>query len=193
MMPTTTDVAKSALSKANQVSEQPAGDAVTNVLMENLLLPSLAIGSLPLALSVGAVLLFMKGVDSLGSSKERTAALNAAMPDEWLQQVAESKEASREGLAFLAKCISKDGVVTVWQAAQWAEIEEKQQARVEVQRASQAPGASALLARAQSECGSLLSTQILDSALDSIKKAGAQGAGFASRLANRWTTEKSSS
>lgn len=115
-----------------------------------------------LALAIGAVWAIVAVSDGLGNMVARDDTKNQQMPDDWLQRVAAAPDASQEGLAFLAKCLANKGFVTVQQAMQWSAIEQQAATFKQQKAEGLMPGATALLARAQAECGSLLSPSILE-------------------------------
>ena len=96
------------------------------------------------------------------------------MADEWLKMVSDYKEASPEGLSFLAKQLSKKGYVSIGDAADWVDIEKKEQEKKEVKKAiidsSRFPGAASLLNRAKKECGLLVNFDAITKAFDLIEK-----------------------
>jgi hypothetical protein len=118
------------------------------------------------------------GVRNLSESK---------MPDEWLGQVALANGISQEGLAFLARCVAKNGCVTVADALEWCDIEEDQAKKKAQLADNETLGAVALLQRARSECGALLEPSALDRAVDALKsvsKAAPDALAIATRLLN---------
>jgi len=142
---------------------------------------------IPAALILGTIAIFsMSGPNEAEAKKKH-------MPDEWLAQVSESREASQEGLAFLAKHLSKQGHITVGQAEEWVKIEQKiaqkkaedaekaQRKQIErdlksCEKAQQleSAGAQALLARAQSEIPSLVNLDDISRALKTLGQGTGQ-------------------
>lgn len=94
------------------------------------------------------------------------------MSDEWLKEVAESQYVSPSGLAFLAKCVEKNGFVSAKDAVSWVELERKleidRQAAQKKTEDLASPGARALLERARKECVGLVDPVSLKQALDAI-------------------------
>lgn len=94
--------------------------------------------------------------------------------DEWLKMVSDYKEASPEGLAFLAKQLSKKGYVSIGDAADWVDIERKEQEKKELKNAitdsSRFPGAVSLLSRVKKECGVLVNFDAITKAFDLVEK-----------------------
>lgn len=94
------------------------------------------------------------------------------MPDSWLQEVADSTAVSKKGMAYLAKCVQKNGFVSAKQAVKWVEIE--RQNAIELQQHSDktsgltSPGAVSLLTRARKECSGYLDVASLTKAIDSL-------------------------
>lgn len=86
------------------------------------------------------------------------------MPDDWLQQAADSDTVSKKGLAHLAKCLDEKGFVSVKEAQEWVSIEEREARKQEQQRQRRknlkGQGAKALLCRAKQECPSMFDLDI---------------------------------
>ncbi|AXH59975.1 hypothetical protein [Pseudomonas amygdali] len=136
---------------------------------------------IPAAILIATVAIF----STSGSNEAEVKKMH--MPDEWLAQVSDSQEASREGLAFLAKLLSKQGFITVGQAEEWVKLEHKIATRraEEAEKARrkqadrddksrekaqqlQSAGAKALLARAQTEIPSLVNLDDISLALKTL-------------------------
>lgn len=139
-----------------------------------------------------AILIATVAIFSTSGSNE-TEAKKKHMPDEWLAQVSDSPEASREGLAFLAKHLSKQGFITVGQAEEWVKLEHKIATRKseEAEKARrkqadrddksrekaqqlQSAGAKALLARAEAEIPSLVNLDDISLALKTLGQGTGQ-------------------
>ncbi|TBW57381.1 hypothetical protein EZI54_06910 [Marinobacter halodurans] len=109
------------------------------------------------------------------------------MPDSWLQQVSDSPEVSRKGLAHLAKCLDRKGFVSVKDAVVWAEIEkteaDKERRQKDRQGRLEGSGAAALLSRAQRDCSSLLGDINVDAALASVSDATRKTRELGARIA----------
>lgn len=122
-------------------------------------------------LPVGILILVSGAVyDAIETKKN----LDEPIADEWLKMVSDYKEASPEGLAFLAKQLSKKGFISIGDAADWVDIEKKEQEKKEVKNAitdsSRFPGAVSLLNRAKKECGLLITFDAMSKAFDLIEK-----------------------
>jgi len=130
--------------------------------------------------SLPAALLFMTGGELLSFIEKNQNLNDTKMSDEWLEQVSNSKDVSQEGLAFLAKKLSKQGYITGNDAKAWLAIEEKEaQKRANHRRArdsKKSPGAVALLARAKKECGAMVDVDIISKGLDMVSKVMPEGA-----------------
>jgi hypothetical protein len=152
----------SAVAKAQQDIDAPTVWKVVSALG-----PLLVIGSLPLALVVGAVSITMETLS------EGKALKTARMDDGWLEKVSNSRDVSKEGLAYLAKGLSKKGYVSVSEAIHFLELEAKSQKATEAatnrDHALAGEGAASLLDRAQAECGSLLDSEVIKRAYGAIK------------------------
>ncbi len=126
--------------------------------------------NLPLGLLLG-----LSGAVGAAMS-DRKALDQARMSDEWLSQVAQSKDVSKEGLALLARALADQGFVTVADAVRWVELEksiaERQARQEEAAAAKREPGASALLDRARLECADLLESSVLDKAVSLVRSVG---------------------
>lgn len=148
-------------SKKNGASSEFAG-TLSAVLGTGIGLFNLPIGLLILV--SGAV------YDAIETKKN----MDEPISDEWLKMVSDYKEASPEGLAFLAKQLSKKGYVSIGDAADWVDIERKEQEKKEVKNAitdsSRFPGAVSLLSRAKKECGMLVNFDVITKAFDLIEK-----------------------
>lgn len=124
-------------------------------------------------LPLGALLIVGSYVGAAASSSKHKS--ETVMPDDWLQKVSDSPEASKRGLAFLAKRLDKKGFITVKDAEEWANIEKSEALKKEAKKAReegiQTTGAQALLARAEKECSGLLGNLNMDSAMKSITDA----------------------
>ncbi|HAT2580745.1 TPA: hypothetical protein I8273_004807 [Aeromonas hydrophila] len=94
------------------------------------------------------------------------------MPDEWLQEVADSQRVSKRGLAHLAKCVQNNGFVSVRDAIRWIEIEGQEDSDKkngeEKKDLLAAPGAVSLLTRAGRECGNYLDVVSLKRAMEAL-------------------------
>lgn len=82
--------------------------------------PMVAVLNLPLALVLG-----LSGVAGEAYSQRKDLS-EARMPDEWLGKVADTPEASQEGVAHLARRLADKGFVSVNDALEWLSIEEQQ-------------------------------------------------------------------
>lgn len=104
-----------------------------------------------------------------GAVAEKREQKSVAMPDEWLDQVARTPDVSKQGLAHLARCLAQQGFVSVADAVRWLELERQEQENQKrlkaVEQGQRAPGAKALLLRAQAQCGTLLDPSLTDKAL----------------------------
>ena len=93
--------------------------------------------------------------------------------DGWLKEVSNTEHVSVKGLAHLARCIEKKGYVCVSDAVQWVEIEKAESiaanAKYKREQGALAPGASALLERAQNECSGLFDQQFFSRAKSAIQ------------------------
>ena len=142
---------------------------------------------IPAAILIATVAIFSTSGSNEAEAKKKH------MPDEWLGQVSDSPEASREGLAFLAKHLSKQGYITVGQAEEWVKLEHKIATRkadeAEKTRRKQAgrddksrekaqqlqsAGAKALLARAHAEIPSLVNLDDIGLALKTLGQGTGQ-------------------
>jgi len=142
---------------------------------------------IPAAILIATVAIFSTSGSNEAEAKKKH------MPDEWLAQVSDSSEASREGLAFLAKHLSRQGYITVGQAEEWVKQEHKIATRkaeeAEKTRRKQADrdgksrekaqqlqsaGAKALLARAQTEIPSLVNLDDISLALKTLGQGTGQ-------------------
>lgn len=104
-----------------------------------------------------------------GAVAEKREQKSVAMPDEWLDQVARTPDVSKQGVAHLARCLAQQGFVSVADAVRWLELERQEQENQKrlkaVEQGQRAPGAKALLLRAQAQCGTLLDPSLTDKAL----------------------------
>lgn len=142
---------------------------------------------IPAAILIATVAIF----STLGTNEAE--AKKKHMPDEWLAQVSDSPETSKEGLAFLVKHLSKQGYITVGQAEDWVKLEHKIATRKadEAEKARrkqadredksrekaqqlQSAGAKALLARAQAEIPSLVNLDDISLALKTLSQGTGQ-------------------
>lgn len=81
---------------------------------------SLAIApiSFPLALSIMVY-------DMYDSIKENTEELKKPVPDIWLEKISKDDSVSDDGLKFLAKRLESQGYISIKDAYEWLELEEK--------------------------------------------------------------------
>lgn len=154
-------IEQSVRSKKNIASSELAGN------LGFILGTSVGLFSLPFGLLIlvsGAV------YDAIETNKN----MNDPMSDEWLKMVSDYQEASPEGLAFLARALSKKGYVSISDAADWVDIEKQEQEKNDVKKAiancSHLPGATSLLHRAKKECGILLNFDVVSKAFSLIEK-----------------------
>jgi hypothetical protein len=126
-------------------------------------------------------LLIITGGELLSILEKNSNLNESRMSDEWLEQVSESKNVSQEGLAFLAKKLSKQGFVSGTDAKKWLEIERKEAEKLAVRKntndSKNNKGATALLTRAKKECGVLVDLDLLSSGLDLVSKVVPSGIG----------------
>jgi hypothetical protein len=147
----------------------------------------LAIGTANIPLG----LMLCVGMQAHDAVRNHKSDIETPMPDEWLQEASESPDVSSKGLAHLAKCLDRQGFVSVRDAKEWAKIEENE-AKAKADKEDrhsrlQGDGAKALLLRAKRECPSLLSNLDFDRALDGIRQGGKAATSFAATLKVRVT------
>ena len=118
----------------------------------------IAFANIPL--SVALVLSF----EVAAALKNNQGLKSAKMPDKWLNDVSESKDISKEGLAFLGKRLSKKGFISVHDALKWRELEEsiatKKEENKEFTEKLAMPGAVKLLERVKSDCDGLFTSGV---------------------------------
>jgi len=119
--------------------------------------------------------LILTGGELMSYVEKNSELKDTRMSDEWLEQVSNSKDVSQDGLAFLHKKLSKQGYITGSDAKKWLEIErdeaEKQSTKNRIKNLSHEKGATALLARANKECGSMLNFDIITKGLNLASKS----------------------
>lgn len=126
-------------------------------------------------------LLIVTGGELMSMMEKNSNLNNSRMSDEWLEEVSNSKDASQEGLAYLAKKLSKQGYITGSNAKDWLDIETKEAEKLatkkRVKKLEHNKGATALLTRAKKECGSMVDTDLISSGLDLVSKVIPHGTG----------------
>lgn len=140
--------------------------------------PMVAVLNLPLA-----IVLSLSGAAGEAYSSHKDLS-EAKMPDDWLGQVASSPEISQEGLAFLARRLAEKGAVSVRDAVDWLGIEEEQAKKKREESEKQLPGAQALLARAEKDCGKLLEPDLIDRATSALKAVAQYAPGMLSAVSS---------
>jgi hypothetical protein len=128
---------------------------------------SLVFVNLPAAVVLGTACMGMKLIeDQMDIAKH-------PMPDTWLQQVSDWEGISPEGLAYLSKCLTKRGHITVKEALSWMEMEEKITRKAKElatrQATLQGQGAVSLLIRAKRECPKLIDLTELTNRLQALE------------------------
>jgi hypothetical protein len=132
-----------------------------------------AIFNLPVAL------LIITGGELMSLVEKKSNLNDSRMSDEWLEHVSETKNVSQEGLAFLAKKLSKKGYISGADAKKWLEIEYKEAEKLAVKKkisdTKNNKGATALLVRAKKECGALVDLDLISNGLDLVSKVIPKG------------------
>ena len=159
-------------------AHDPGGDASWKFL--EVLGYGVGVANLPvgLALVVGSML-----AESASRHQRRS---ETPMPDSWLEEISNSEGVSEKGLAFLAKTLEKNGVVSVADAVKWVEIEKRESQKIRAKQEREnnlsLTGAQALIARTKNDCRSFLD---VDGAVNSMKDSVESVSGFAERFFNK--------
>lgn len=126
-------------------------------------------------------LLILTGGELLSFAAKESNLNETRMSDEWLEQVSNTKDVSQEGLAFLAKKLSKQGYISGNNAKEWLKIEEKEAEKKDIKKKindnKNNKGAVALLERAKKECGALVDVDLISNGLNLVSKFIPDGAG----------------
>jgi hypothetical protein len=128
---------------------------------------SLLFVNIPAALVIGTTCLGIKIIeDKIDIAKH-------PMPDVWLQQVSDWEGISPEGLAYLTKCLAKQGHITAKEALDWMAMEEKITRKAQElatrQATLQGQGAVSLLTRAKRECPRLIDLTELTNRIQALE------------------------
>lgn len=117
---------------------------------------------------IGIVMTICAGIAS--SVKKNSSLKDQKMPDDWLKKVSESDQISKDGVQFLAKKLSKNGFVSVYDAIIFLDLEkeakEKEYKECEKVKNLSNSGAVSLLEKANKEVPGLYNASI-----DTFKKS----------------------
>ena len=119
-------------------------------------------------------LLILTGGELLSFIEKESNLNETRMSDEWLEQVSNTKDVSQEGLAFLAKKLSKQGYISGNDAKEWLKIEEKEAEKKDIKKKinynKNNKGAVSLLERAKKECGAMVDVDLISNGLNLVSK-----------------------